>query len=186
VALEDWPLVSSEIMHDLGLFRLSRDRAINPRTEQQHDFFVIHLPDWLQVVPLTVDGRLILVRQFRHASRRAGLEVPGGLLDPDDPGPSEAAARELREETGYGGGRMVHLLDLWPQPALLNCRARFFAALDVEPQGEISLDAGEDLEVVLVDPDEVDGLVASGEIFNAMTVMAVKLAREAGHLREEK
>ncbi|MBU0515381.1 MAG: NUDIX hydrolase, partial [Proteobacteria bacterium] len=110
MALKDWPLVSSEPIRDVGLFRLTRDRAVNPRTGRERDFFVIHLPDWLQVVPLTADGRLVLVRQYRHAGRRVGLEVPGGLLDPEDPGPAEAAARELREETGYGGGRMVHLL----------------------------------------------------------------------------
>ncbi len=186
MAIKDWPLVSSEMMHDLGLFRLSRDRAVNPRTKAERDFFVIHLPDWLQVVPLTKGARLVLVRQYRHASRRAGLEVPGGLLDREDPGPAEAAARELREETGYGGGRLVHLLDLWPQPALLNCRARFFVALDVAPQGEMTPDAGEDLEVVLAAPDEVDRMIEDGRIHNAMTVLALKLAREAGHLGDKK
>ena len=74
MALEDWPLVSSESIQDVGLFRLNRDRAINPRTGRERDFFVIHLPDWLQVVPLTADGRLVLIRQYRHASRRVGLE----------------------------------------------------------------------------------------------------------------
>ncbi|MBU0516159.1 MAG: hypothetical protein KJ621_15455, partial [Proteobacteria bacterium] len=81
---------------------------------------------------------------------------------------------------------LVHLLDLLPQPALLACRARFFVALDVELEGETTLDAGEDLEVVLAHPEEVDRMIEDGRIHNAMTVMAVKLAQEAGHLRGKK
>jgi ADP-ribose pyrophosphatase len=180
--VKDWQRISSQSVVDLGLFRVSRDRALSPRTEKERDFFVVHMPDWLQIVPVTGDGRLVLVRQYRHASRLTGLELPGGLLDPYDAGPAEAAARELKEETGYGGGRVTPLGSLWPQPAMLANRVHFFAAVPVEPMGPQQLDEGEDVEVVLILPRELDDMIADGRIHNAMTVAALAMARSAGVL----
>lgn len=177
-----WPLISSSQVEDLGLFRINRDRARSPRTGAEHDFLVVGMPDWLQLVPITTDGRLVLVRQFRHASRTIGLEVPGGLIDAEDPDPAGAALRELREETGYGGGKVRDLGAFWPQPAMLSNRVHFFGALGVEPRGDLQQDEGEDIEVVLVEPDGVRRLIEDGEIHNAMTVMALGLASQAGML----
>lgn len=180
--IKPWQRISSQPVIDLGLFRVNRDRALSPRTEKERDFLVVHMPDWLQIVPITGDGRLVLVRQYRHASRLAGLELPGGLLDPDDPGPAEAAARELEEETGYGGGRVTPLGSLWPQPAMLANRIHFFAASPVEPVGPQRLDEGEDVEVVLIRQQDLDAMIADGSIHNAMTVAALAMARRAGVL----
>ncbi|MEW5723726.1 MAG: NUDIX hydrolase, partial [Thermodesulfobacteriota bacterium] len=80
--VKPWTLKTSETLKDLGLFKVTRDRAENPRTGRELDFYVVHMPHWLQVVALTEDGRVVLVEQYRHGSRRAGFEVPGGLLDP--------------------------------------------------------------------------------------------------------
>ena len=178
--IKPWPLVSSEPLSDLGFFQLSRDRARSPRTGDERDFLVIHMPDWLQVVALTKDGQLVLVRQYRHASRSIGLEVPGGLLEAGDPDPARAALRELKEETGYGGGQVKDLAVVWPQPALLANQAHFFAAQGVELEGSQEQDAGEDLEVVLATPAEAEAMITRGEIHNAMSIMALGLARQAG------
>ncbi|BEQ13816.1 NUDIX hydrolase [Desulfoferula mesophila] len=177
-----WPLLSSQPVAEVGLFSVTRDRALSPRTDQERDFYVVHMPDWLQIVALTSQGRLIMVRQYRHASRRIGLEVPGGLLDATDPDPVAAALRELKEETGYAGGETRDLGSYWPQPALLANRVHFVAATGMVPTGAQEQDAGEDIEVVLVAPDELERLLADGEIHNAMSVMALGLASQAGVL----
>jgi hypothetical protein len=91
--IKPWPLISSQPVSDHGLFQLTKDRAQSPRTGSERDFMVIHMPDWLQMVALTSQGELVLVRQYRHGSRGIGLEVPGGLLDAADPDPASAAAR---------------------------------------------------------------------------------------------
>ncbi len=180
--VKPWPLVSSETVADTGFFSVTRDRARSPRTGGEKDFFIIHMADWVQVVPLTTDGRLVMIRQYRHGSRKTGLEVPGGLMEPGDAGPRECAARELAEETGYGGGVYLSLGDFWPQPALLANRVSFVAARGVAPAAGRALDDGEDIEVVLVGKDEVDRKISSGEVHNAMTVTALTLARAKGLL----
>jgi ADP-ribose pyrophosphatase len=178
--IKPWPLISSQHVSDHGLFQLTKDRAQSPRTGRERDFLVLHMSDWLQVVALTSGGKLVLVRQYRHASRSIGLEVPGGLLDADDPDPASAAARELKEETGYGGGEIQELGSFWPQPALLANRVHFFATRNAQQVSAQEQDAGEDIEIVLIDPLEIEELVNSGQIQNAMTVIALGRARQAG------
>ncbi len=180
--IKPWPLITSQPVSDHGLFKLSKDRALSPRTNAERDFMVIHMPDWLQVVAITKEGKLVLVRQYRHASRSIGLEVPGGLLDTSDPDPASAAARELMEETGYGGGEIKTLGSFWPQPALLTNKVHLFGMPDVERKGPQKQDAGEDLEVVLAEPVEMEGMMRSGQIQSAMTVIALDFAERAGML----
>ena len=117
------------MVSEVGLFSVTHDRALSPRTKQERDFWVVHMPDWLHMVAITVQGLLVLVRQYRHASRRSGLEVPGGLLDATDSDPAAAAARELREETGYAGGQVVDLGTYWPQPAFTGQPGSLFRGL---------------------------------------------------------
>lgn len=179
--IRPWPRLASRRVFDAGLFRVTRDRTRSPRTGQARDVYVLHMADWLLVVALTTQGRLVMVRQFRHGSREAGLELPGGLADWADEPPGQGAARELVEETGYGGGTWSPLGSLRPQPALLSNRLLVFLARDVRSTAVPEPDAGEDIEVILVDPAELPACVASGEINNATTVAALALARFGGH-----
>ncbi len=183
--LRPWPLIASEPVFDAGLFQVTRDRVRSPRTGGERDFHLLHMADWLLVVPLTTDGKLVLVRQYRHGSRAIGLEVPGGLHDGAGEGPEKGAIREVAEETGYGNGGepLVFLGELRPQPALLANRAWIYLAEGLRPVAGQNLDAGEDIEVVLVDPREIPERIANGEINNAMTVAALSLAQLGGYLK---
>ncbi len=177
-----WPRLASQPVFDAGLFSVTRDRTRSPRTGKEHEVYVVHMVDWLMTVPLTEGGELVLVRQYRHGSGETSLEAPGGLHDEAREQPEEGAARELAEETGYGGGVIRFLGELRPQPAFMSNRVRIYLAQGVRRRAEPRPDAGEDLEVVLIDPREVPARIASGEIDNAMTVTALALARFDGYL----
>jgi len=180
--IHPWPRIASQRVFDAGLFSVTRDRTRSPRTGAERDVYVVHMVDWLMTVPLTTDGELVLVRQYRHGSRATSLEIPGGLHDGAGEQPEEGAARELAEETGYGGGVLSLLGELRPQPALLSNRVRIYLAQGVRRTAAPRPDAGEDIEVVLLDPHDVPARIASGEMNNAMTVTALALARFGGHL----
>jgi len=177
-----WQLISSERVFDAGLFRVHRDRARSPRTGREMDFTLVHMVDWLMVVPVTVDGRLVLVRQYRHGSRNTSLEIPGGLHDDRTQTPQQGAARELAEETGFGGGEFSRLGVLSPQPAFLSNRVHVYLAKDVRRITEPEPDAGEDIEPVLVDCKTIEARITGGDITNAMSVAALALARFSGGL----
>lgn len=183
---QPWLLQTSQQVFDAGLFRITRDRARSPRTGEEQDFHVIWMVDWLMVVALDTAGRLVMVRQYRHAARESSLEVPGGLHNDDGNVPpqlpQQGAARELVEETGYGGGEWLFLGKLRPQPALLTNRVWIYLARNVMPTAAQELDPGEDIEVVLIDRKEVGERIASGEINNAMTIAAVFMAQQSGYL----
>jgi ADP-ribose diphosphatase len=174
---KDWAVMATEPLLDAGLFRAKRQQVISPRTGAEQRVVVIDMADWLSIVPLTTEGKLVMVRQFRHGSHTMELELPGGLLDNNDETPACGAQRELLEETGYGGGKLKSLGKLWPQPAFLSNRIWLFTINNVEKKCEQKLDAGEDIEVVLINPAEIPSRIQTGEIANAMTILALTLSQ---------
>lgn len=178
IAAAHWSVLASEPAGDYGLFRVTRDRARSPHTGNDHDVLAVHMSDWLTVVPLTAKNALVMVRQYRHGSRSIDLELPGGLLDHRDESPAAGVQRELLEETGYGGGDLISLGKLWPQPAFLSNRIWLFAMTGVAFQGEQILESGEEMEVVIIKPESISERIRSGEIGNAMTICALALAQK--------
>ena len=95
-----WKLISSREEAAYSIFNLRIDRALSPRTNASHDFYVLESADWVNVIPVTPEKEIVLIRQYRHGLREVTLEIPGGLVEDSDSS-LEAARRELREETGY-------------------------------------------------------------------------------------
>ncbi len=166
-----WDRVGSRQRGQYSIFSVRHDRSRSPRTGNIHDFYVIEAPDWVNVIPVTPHGKLVCLRQYRHGSRSISLEVPGGLIDADET-PEEAALREMREETGYRADQATRIGRMSPNSALFGNLCHFFVALDVLPDGDQRLDSAEDIEVVLIDPGEVPGLILDGTIDNGIMVAA--------------
>jgi ADP-ribose pyrophosphatase len=167
----DWRTVREHAADDHRVFRVFRREAAHPRTGAVRTFSIIRSSDWVNVVALTPEDQVLLVRQYRHGAGRQTLEIPGGMVDPGE-SPLAAAQRELREETGYAAARWLDLGVVEPNPALQTNRCHTWLALDVERVGELALDPGEALVVEMAPLSAIEGLVRRGAITHALVIAA--------------
>jgi 8-oxo-dGTP pyrophosphatase MutT (NUDIX family) len=167
-----WTVVESELVQDCTVFRVSRTLSRSPRTGEVHPFYQIRAGDWVNVVPLTGDGHVVMVRQWRHGCQELTLEIPGGMVDPGE-SPAEAAARELLEETGFRAERVEPVGRVNPNPALFDNRCHTFLATGCRPVAEVRNAATEETAVELVPRAGIEQLVREGRIHHALVVAAL-------------
>jgi 8-oxo-dGTP pyrophosphatase MutT (NUDIX family) len=160
---------SDETLAASWLLSLKRRRFRSKSSGRPHDFFVIELADAVNVVAVTPEREVLLVRQFRAGSERDSLETPGGLLDAGE-APEVAGARELLEETGYAGGPPRVLGTVWSNASLLTSRTTFILIENVRRVAEPHLDAGEEMTLEIVPAERIPGLIRSGAIDHALAV----------------
>lgn len=96
-----WKVLKSEIMSRCRMFAVRRNQSRSLQSGRTSDFHVLGAGDRVNVVPLTADQQVVMVRQFRHGIRDLTLEVFAGLVRATDESPADAARRELREEAGH-------------------------------------------------------------------------------------
>lgn len=166
-----WEILSSVWDKSYRVFSLRTDRARSPRTGGDHDFFVLESADWVNVIPLTPEQEVVMIRQYRHGTRDITLEIPGGIVEPGD-SPEEAARKELAEETGYMDRGMTYLGYVHPNPAILNNRCHTFLARDVFRNGDQEQDDKEDIEVLLRPLDDIPRLIRENRITHALVLAA--------------
>jgi 8-oxo-dGTP pyrophosphatase MutT (NUDIX family) len=167
-----WEILGSEALQDCKVFRVNRSIVRAPASGEPHPFYSIDADHWVNVVPITRDREVVMVRQYRHGSREITLEIPGGIIDPGED-PAEAAARELLEETGYRAEGVRPLGSLNPNPALFGNRVHTFLAEGVLRVGDVMNGPLEETVVELVPVHEVSGRVRCGEIDSALVIAAL-------------
>ena len=166
-----WNIVSSNLDKSYRVFNLRTDRACSPRTNQAHDFFIMESAPWVNIIPLTSQEEVVLVQQYRHGIRNITLEIPGGLVEPNDT-PEAAAHRELLEETGYRAGSMIPLGAVHPNPAIQNNLCYTFLAKDAYPALKQNQDDSEDIEVIVRPLSEIPRLISEGIITHSLVIVA--------------
>jgi ADP-ribose pyrophosphatase len=171
--VQRWPLRSTKRVGDFRIFTIRSDLKLSPRTGTEHDFYVIEAVNWVNVIALTTDGKLVMVHQYRHGSDTVELEIPGGMIDATDSSPLAAGLRELKEETGYEGTHAEIIGQVYANPAIMNNTCYTVLVRNCALRHEISLDHGEDLATVLMDPAGIPGLIRGGKIGHSLVVVAL-------------
>lgn len=174
-----WDVLSSRTALRDRWIDITADACRDARGNILDPFYTFSYPDWVQVVALTSDDRIVLVRQYRHGARAHTLELPGGAMDTTDPGPLETAARELREETGYVASSLQHVCSLHPNTATHRNQCHTVLALDVLPSARPAHEAGEDIVVETMPLAAVVAGLNAGLLAQAMHVAALLLALSA-------
>lgn len=168
-------VLSSEIVYQGSLFRVTKDRLIEPGGKQNQREVIRHNGS---AVILAVDSShskkdpwIVMERQYRHAARQFLWELPAGKMEPGED-PLTGAQRELEEETGYRARKWKLLLDYWASPGFLGESMQIFLAEDLT-LGHASPEDDEDIELRLVKLSEVLKAIEKGQIHDGKTLTGI-------------
>jgi 8-oxo-dGTP pyrophosphatase MutT (NUDIX family) len=166
-----WTRLTSESVADCRVFAVRRDACIREHDDSEASFYVIESPDWVNVIPVTADGQVVMIEQFRHGIGETILEIPGGMIDTGET-PADAAARELLEETGYAPTELVELGRTDPNPAIQNNRVHHFLATGCAVTKATAFDEHESIVTRLLPVGEVERLFVTGGITHSLVASA--------------
>lgn len=175
-----WKLLDRWEIFKNRFVTLRVDRCELPDGRIMPNYYTLDFMDWIQVVALTSDNKMVMIRQYRHGVKEVLLEIPGGAIDrgEEPESPLAAAQRELREETGYVSENWQAIGCHCPNPALQNNKMHLFLALDCKWQGEPQFDPFEDIEIKLMEASEVYQKVDNGELTHTLVLGGLLLARK--------
>ncbi|PID55611.1 NUDIX hydrolase [candidate division KSB3 bacterium] len=167
-----WKRLRSEEGQDLRVFRLRFDELKNPRNDYVLKAVVLEANDWVTVVAVTPEKKIVVVDQYRFGRRCVSTEIPAGIIETGE-SPQMAGQRELLEETGYSTDRWTSLGWIEPNPAFLNNLCHQFLALDVRKTHEAKLDEGEALQVRELTLQELQEEICRGNIRNSFSLLGL-------------
>ena len=163
-----WKVLSTEYICREPWLTARRDRIELPDGRIIPEYYVLEYPTWINVIAITTDGQMVMVRQHRHGLGVTSTELCAGVMDPTDATPMDAARRELMEETGFGGGQWTEHMVISANPGTHNNLTYSFLATGVEKIGTQHLDDTEDLTALLLSQDEVLDMLRRGEVLQSL------------------
>ncbi|MCM1079630.1 MAG: NUDIX hydrolase [Bacteroidales bacterium] len=162
-----WELLKSEYLIRRPWLTARRDHVRLPNGAEIPEYYVLEYPDWINVIAVTKEGQLVLIRQYRHGIGKTCFELCAGVCDEGEE-PLTSAQRELYEETGYGKGTWKLWMTVSANPSTMTNMTYCFLATDVERISGQHLEATEDISVHLMDKKDVRKLLTDGEIKQAL------------------
>lgn len=179
-----WQTLSSEYLFNDRWFKVRRERCLTPEGKIVDPYYVYDFSTWVGALPVTEEGKIVLVKQYRHALGETCIEIPGGCVDDTDTNLEEAIARELREETGYSFSSFDYLGKISPNPSTNSNLLHMFLARGGLKTGSQQLDENEEIEVLEVTVEELKNLLRSNQLLQSMHVSCILYGLERmGELR---
>ena len=168
--------LSSEIIHKNPWWEYKCDKIIRP-DGSEGEYCYTETPGNVIIVPVLDDGRLVLVRQYRYLAEKNSIEFPGGGIGKEE-SPTDAAKRELLEESGYSAENLIKVGAFEPCVGVVKDMSHIFIANELLLTQEPKSDALESTEVILRRVDEFENMIKQGEIWNGQMLAAWALARD--------
>ena len=163
--------VNRELKHKGNIVDFYQD-TIEIEGDRHTYYDYIHHIGAAAVVPVTEDGKILMVKQYRNALDQFTLEVPAGALDRQDEPGIQCATRELEEETGYRSENLEWLITIRTTVAFCNERIEIYVARDLIPSKQ-KLDDNEFIEVKAYEMEDLKGRIYTGEIQDSKTISAL-------------
>lgn len=175
MTLKKWKVLKSAMVVNHQWCKVRQDKIELPNGNIIDDYFITVGPEVAQILPVTNEQEIVLVRQYRHGVGEILLELPAGAFNPDEESPEAAAIRELREETGYVAEKITPLAILHDNPSKATHKVHLFVAENAIKVGQQQLDITEEIDVVLVPLEAIREKITNGEICVSGTVAAIFL-----------
>lgn len=173
-----WKILSSEYLFNDRWFKVRKDRCETPGGKIVDPYYVYDFSTWVGALPVTEDGKIIMIRQYRHALGEVCIEIPGGCVDDTDTSLEMAISRELLEETGYAFSSIEHLGKISPNPSTNTNYLHMFLARGGKKTGTQHLDENEEIEVLEMTVEELKQLLRKNQILQSMHVSCILYALE--------
>lgn len=168
-------LISSEKIYDGAILNLRRDKVTAVKGEAYRE--IIEHNGAVCMVPVTSDGKVVLVEQFRYAMGQVVLEVPAGKIDKGETDPVKTAVRELKEETGFSAGD-VRFLGMINTSVAYSQEKIYVYGMAELTRGETNFDDDEAIDMKLIDFDEAYHMAVTGQLIDVKTIAALAMAKE--------